>query len=91
MARPRKLTPSVHLHIKLEAHLREQLDKAVWSDLEGRIPAGSLQRFIEARLREYFSEQRLNLESLVLGAGVVSGSPATITALINHLQSGEPK
>ncbi|MBK9446345.1 MAG: hypothetical protein IPO00_09745 [Betaproteobacteria bacterium] len=86
MARPKQLTPNAHLHITIDAKLRERLDQAVWSDLEGRIPAGGLQRFIEARLQEYFSDERVDLGALVLGAGVVSGSPATIAALIKHLE-----
>ena len=86
MPRPKNLTPNAHLHITIEARLRSRLDQAVWSDLEGRIPAGGLQRFIEARLREYFHDQRLDLRHWILGADVVSGSPATIAALVKYLE-----
>jgi len=89
MPRPKHLTPKSHLHITLDAELRAKLDATVWSDLEGKIPAAALQRFIEARLREYFTDVRVDLAGMVLGAGVVSGSPGTITALLDHLENLE--
>jgi len=90
MPRPKLLTPKAHLHITIDAMLREQLDSAVWFDLEGKIPAGALQKFVECRLREYFSQAELNLGEYILGAGTVFGGEHTIKLLKEHLE-GESK
>ena len=81
MARAKLIEPKAHLHITICPRLRTQLDTAVWSDLEGRIPAGALQRFIEERLREYFAQTRLDLQQFHPTGGVVSGMPETIETL----------
>lgn len=88
MSRPKQITPKVHLHITLSAELREKLDKAVWSEVEQRIPAGALQKFIEERLREYFSYDKLEVGDYLLGGDAVYGNARTLdmlrTALVEH-------
>ncbi len=81
MPRPKQITPKVHLHITLSADLGEKLDKAVWSELEQRIPAGALQKFIEERLREYFSFQKLEVGNYIIGGRTVHGDAATLELL----------
>lgn len=81
MPRPKQITPKVHLHITISADLREKLDKAVWSELEQRIPAGALQKFIEERLREYFSFQKLEVGNYIIGGKTVYGDAATLELL----------
>lgn len=88
MPRPKLLTPKAHLHITIDAMLREQLDRTVWSEVEGKIPAGALQKFVECRLREYFSQAELNLGEYVLGAGTVFGGEHTIKLLKEYLTKG---
>lgn len=85
MPRPKQIIPKVHLHITISADLREKLDKAVWSDLEQRIPAGALQKFIEERLREYFSFQKLEVSNYILGGRTVYGDPDTLELLRNFM------
>jgi hypothetical protein len=46
--------PSLHLHIKLEAEYKTQLETYLWSDLEGRVPKGAYKEWIEARIRDFF-------------------------------------
>lgn len=81
MPRPRQVTPKVHLHITISADLRDRLDREVWSALEQRIPAGALQRFIEERLREYFSFQKLEVGDYLLGGTTIYGDAATLELL----------
>jgi hypothetical protein len=81
MPRPKQVIPKVHLHIKIDADLRAKLDKAVWSELEQRIPAGALQRFIEERLREYFSFQKLEIGNYLIGGTTIYGNAATLELL----------
>lgn len=81
MPRPRQVTPKVHLHIKIDADLRDKLDREVWSELEQRIPAGALQRFIEERLREYFSFRKLEVGNYILGGTTIYGDAATLELL----------
>jgi hypothetical protein len=85
MPRPKQITPKVHLHITISADLRKKLDKAVWSELEQRIPAGALQKFIEERLREYFSQEKLDTSQYILGGGVVCGESATLEMIRDFL------
>lgn len=81
MGRAKHVEPKAHLHITLNQRLREQLDNAVWSNLEGRIPPAALQTFVESRLREHFSQVRLDLQPYLAVGGVISGMPETIEAL----------
>lgn len=89
MARAKLIEPKAHLHITICPRLRTQLDAAVWSDLEGRIPAGALQRFVEERLREYFAQTRLDLQPFHPNGGIVSGLPETIETLQQLLEDPE--
>lgn len=89
MGRSKHVEPKAHLHITLSSRLREQLDQAVWSDLEGRIPAAALQNFIETRLREHFSQVRLDLQPYLAVGGVISGMPETMEALKELLDKAQ--
>jgi hypothetical protein len=85
MPRPRHIIPKAHLHITMSADLREKLDNAVWSELEQRIPAGALQKFIEERLREYFSFQKLEVGNFLLGGKTLYGDADTLELLREFL------
>jgi hypothetical protein len=54
MARPCAAVPTEHLHVKLDAPLRAQLDLFLYSELEGRVPKGAYKGLIEGLLREFF-------------------------------------
>jgi len=89
MGRAKHVEPKAHLHITLNPRLREQLDNAVWSNLEGRIPPAALQTFVESRLREHFSQVRLDLQPYLAVGGVISGMPETIEALKELLDQAQ--
>ena len=89
MGRAKHVEPKAHLHITLNPRLREQLDNAVWSNLEGRIPPAALQTFVESRLREHFSQVRLDLQPYLAVGGVISGMPETVEALKELLDRGQ--
>lgn len=52
MARPRKVTPSVEKTVCLARDLVLAVDFELYSELEGRIPFGAWQRYVEALIRE---------------------------------------
>ena len=56
---PRKpaLVPTEHLHIKLEASVRAQIDLFLYSPLEGRVPKGAHKAFIEMLVKNFFAQQ----------------------------------
>jgi len=58
MPRKSALVPTEHLHIKLEAPLRAQMDLFLFSPLEGRVPKGSHKEFIEMLIKEFFARKR---------------------------------
>ncbi len=89
MGSAKHVEPKAHLHITLNPRLREQLDNAVWSNLEGRIPPAALQTFVESRLREHFSQVRLDLQPYLAVGGVISGMPETVEALKELLDRGQ--
>lgn len=81
MARPPSLRPTAHLHIKLDAELRKKMDTLLWSETEGRVPAGSHKQFIEQLLRAFFDEAWLKI-----GPGaVVTGDARAIEMLRDRL------
>jgi len=77
MPRKAALVPTEHLHLKLEASDRARVDLLLYSPLEGRVPKGSHKAFFEARIREFFDRESLELP----GGHQVYGSAAAITSL----------
>jgi hypothetical protein len=85
MGRKANLIPSVMLNVALPKTAHDQLTEHLYSPLEGRVPLGSYQAFIGARIREFFTEQSLDLATVVPGlqptVRVVRGSPEAIAQL----------
>lgn len=50
------ITPTEHLHIKLEANLKSRLDLMLYSYSEKRVPKGAYKAIIEKLLTEYFAK-----------------------------------
>lgn len=67
---PRKpaVTPTDHLHLKMDQSLLARIKLELLSEAEGRVPMGELRRFFEARTREYFSRARIDVAEIVPGA-----------------------
>lgn len=61
MPAPLKHDRPTLLHLALPLSLRAQLDIHLYSELEGRVPKGAYQAFISERIREFFSEERVEL------------------------------
>lgn len=74
MPRPPNVRPTVSLHFKLDKELKAILESLLYSEVEGRVPVGAYQEFIETRLREYFTWGILDLRDLpnlpILEAGI---------------------
>lgn len=52
MARPRKAIRSVEKNISLPEDLVAKVDLELWSELEGKVPFGAWQRYVERLIRE---------------------------------------
>lgn len=46
------------LHLMLPESIRAKLDLLLFSEVEGRVPHGSYQRFIIERIKEFFDRGR---------------------------------
>lgn len=58
MVGPRTLVPTEHLHVKLAAPVRAQMDLYLYSELEGRVPKGAYKAFLEKLINEFFSKAK---------------------------------
>lgn len=56
MSRPQNILRPIHLHTTLPEDLWLKLSAYLYSHAEGRVPVGAYQRFICARIREFFSQ-----------------------------------
>ena len=82
--RPPLTRPSRPLKVHLDEELAARMDLELVAPLEGKVPWGAYQRFLNERLREYFLTERLDLASFVSvepGTEVVRGSPEAIERL----------
>lgn len=52
MARPRKAVRPVEKNISLPEDLVARVDLELWSELEGKVPFGAWQRYLERLIRE---------------------------------------
>lgn len=74
------------LKAMVPVELRGRLDLELISEIEGRVPQGKYSEFVEARLREHFSWDTLNLEAYGLPAGYfVRGPKEMLQALLVKL------
>lgn len=51
MGRPRKAVPSIEKNISLPRDLVARVDLELYSDLEGKVPFGAWQRYVESLIR----------------------------------------
>jgi hypothetical protein len=52
MGRPKKAIPSVEKNICLAQDLVARVDLELWSEVEGKVPFGSWQKYVEGLIRE---------------------------------------
>ena len=89
MGRPKLLIPASSLNIHIDAGLRAQLDKTLYSELEERVPHGAYQRFFNLIITQALTFKRLDLAPYLgtdPGAVTVRGDPASIARLIAFLE-----
>lgn len=87
--RPPKPIPSVKLDSYISGDLHERLKAYLWSELEGRIPHGKLHEFLNARIREFFDHQHLDLAPYFGQPSetfVISGTPEAIALIKDRLE-----
>ena len=73
MARPRKAIPSVEKNISLPQDLVAQVDLELYSDLEGKVPFGAWQKYLERLIRQDLAARKQTFEILEENAGVNDG------------------
>lgn len=91
MGKHANLIPSQQLNVALPLPIYVQLSAHLFSDLEQRVPHGAYSRFLTERIREYFTQQHLDLAPFAAsdpGAFIVSGAPEVIKVL-EHTLKGE--
>jgi hypothetical protein len=87
---PRKPAPipPYKLKVSLPQDLMGRLTLDLWSDVEGRAPLGAYSEFVTARLREYYSRERLDLATIIPGlqpgVHVVTGDKESVAILRRH-------
>ena len=84
MARRPALVPNTPLNTRISPDLRVKMDLLLFSTLEGRVPKGAYQTFLEARIREFFELKALDLAPYTgqpQGTFIVRGQPVVIEAL----------
>lgn len=89
MPRPRNAVPARKIHISLPGDIGTRLDLLLYSVSEQRIPFAAHQRFILARILEFFNWRRLDLAAYIPNMeadSTVSGDPATIERLKKALE-----
>jgi hypothetical protein len=80
---------SIALNTFLPEDLHTRASLVLFSETENRIPKGAWTAFISERVREYFSNERLDLAPYLgtsPGAFIVSGSPESIAKLKESLE-----
>jgi hypothetical protein len=88
VAKPRSIIRPISLRTTFPEDTRAKLDLYLWSELEGRVPQGAYQRFLVARIREFFEDANLDIGPWLEPTSppmIVRGSPLTIDALASWL------
>ena len=85
MGRRANLIPSIQLNVALPKTAYDQLTDYLYSPLEGKVPLGSYQSFLTARIREFFTDQSFDLALMVPdlppSVRTVHGTPEAIAQL----------
>lgn len=81
MARKSSIDRPVPMTLKLPESVRTRLDLHLYSDLEGRVPQGSYQKFFIERIQEFFGSRRLDLTPFGLPGYYVTGPRPMAEAL----------
>lgn len=86
MPRKPQLDPPVALQLMLPESVRTRLDLLLFSEVEGRIPQGSYQRFFLERIHEFFSWRKLDL-----GEGRFIAGPPEAIEYVKELLRVQPR
>ena len=91
MGKPSNIIRPIALRTTFPEDVRAKLDLHLWSELEGRVPQGAYQRFLIARIREFFESVSLDIGPWLEPGSppmIVRASPRTIDALKCALEEG---
>jgi hypothetical protein len=90
MPRLPSLNPNDRLNFAISPELKARIAIILFSEVEGRIPKGAWQGFIEARLREWLQWRQHPLEQFGFPPGYFITGPAEMTqAVIERLKGNE--
>ena len=88
MSRRPNLVPSQQLNLALPIDVHSKLSLHLYSGLEQRVPHGAYSRFLVEQVRQFFSDEHLDLAPYLGSeprAFIISGSPQAIAALKRRL------
>lgn len=87
--RPPLVNPTRALNVHLDEQQAARMDLFLFSELEGRVPKGSYQRFFNDLLRRFFDHQELDLGPFIgalPGEHVIRGTPETLAKLSQYFK-----
>jgi hypothetical protein len=79
MARPRNVTPSRNLNVRIRAPLLDELSDHLFDELEQAVPYGAFSRFFEERITEFFRWKKIPLDLYGYPPGFFVVGPAEMT------------
>lgn len=88
MGRRANVIPTRHLHVVLPKVELDQVDAALWSEFESRVPLGGYQKFFTALIRQHFAATEIDLAPFVgslPGEFVVRADSASAAILLDIL------
>lgn len=89
MSRRKHLDPPVEICLSIPESLRAWLEVHLWSDVDGRVPAGAYTRFLQARIEEYQTWKDLDLHPLGFPQGFFIRGPEEMVKELEAKLKGE--
>lgn len=90
MVRPVNIQKTRHLSTNLPEDLLARLDLTLYSEIEQRVPLGSYKAFFTARMQEFFSWRKLDLEYLGFPNGYFISGPAEMIDMVEARLTYDP-
>ena len=88
MSRTASLNPNDRLNIAINPELKARIGLILFSEMEGRVPKGAWQAFIEARMREWLQWRQQPLEQFGFPPGFFVTGPAEMVEAVTDRLKG---
>lgn len=88
MARPKGAVPKQLYRVYIETPVSAQMETSLFSEVEKRVPHGKLSEFVNARLKEHFEWETLDLTPYGFASNAfVRGPKVFLLMLKNKLEA----